>query len=198
MSLEAYQKILAQLYTDEKFRQEFWQNPEKWEKAQNLDKKQIQELRQNHQKAIFHYSLSLINKRFRAVSHFLPHSLQILSQEQAKRLFQVYAAQQTLTRKDRYAEDAYAFATFLSGQVSIQEAWQKELIRFEQMHIRRECYFFHWHFFRYDLPAMITNFSSLPHQASLPTQVHTNFRRNLLCIHFHLGKVYRRWQIKFF
>lgn len=183
MNLPNYQHLLAKLYTDEVFRQNFLENPAQLGADFGIEPALAQKLANEHAPAIHLFSQSLIRKRMGIVRQLLPGTFLSLGASIPPK-FRLFTQKNSLSQKDRYAQEAVSFGKYLLKQKDLKlNAWQKTIIRFEIRNLRLEKPFFYLQLFAYNVPALIREL----HQLDDPTQFHP-VRRWSILLHGSLGK----------
>jgi hypothetical protein len=130
MSLLEQQSVLAKLYTDERFRKKFENDPQKIGGENKLSKNEIAQILEILPAEIIAFADSLFQKRLREVERFLPITRNALEKDFA-RSFQNFAQTYTPHTVKKHLEDAIEFAEFLQKE-DINPGVIKDLAKFEQ------------------------------------------------------------------
>jgi hypothetical protein len=131
MSLLEQQNLLARLYTDEKFRRDFLNEPLKSGAENNLNEAEIVELTKVMPEELNFFSESLFVKRLREVEKLLPLTHKVLAKD-----FQVYFREFTNNYNPqtvkKHLEDAIEFCKYLqTKQIETKDAAKFEQAKLE-------------------------------------------------------------------
>lgn len=142
MGLQQTQNILASLYTNKNFRDNFFKDPEKLGNEFKLNSEEINEL-VKLQKGIDFFAKSLITKRREEVKKILPLILNYLKDKEFNELFLDFTTHFTPKGIKKHLEDAYYFLIFLEKKAielstsNIKYHFLKEIIKYEKIHVNR-------------------------------------------------------------
>lgn len=135
MGLQQTQNILANLYTNKRFRDDFFKNPEKLGNDFKLNNEEINEL-VKLQKDIDFFAKSLITKRREEVKKILPLILNYLKEKDFNEFFLDFTTNFTPKGIKKHLEDAYYFLVFLEKK-AIKYRFLTAIIKYEKIHVNR-------------------------------------------------------------
>lgn len=130
MSLIKQQNFLARLYTDEKLRRSFWQNPQKIGAENDLIAEEITELAAVLPEELRFFANSLFWKRFREAEKLLPLTRKALGADFSAN-FREFSQNYNPQTIKKHLEDAVEFCSFLQNR-EIEPVWAKDLAKFER------------------------------------------------------------------
>lgn len=142
MGLQQTQNILANLYTNKSFREDFFKDPERLGNDFKLNSEEINEL-VKLQKDIDFFAKSLITKRREEVKKILPLILNYLKEKEFNEFFLDFTTNFTPKGIKKHLEDAYCFLVFLEKKAielsisNIKYRFLKEIIKYEKIHVNR-------------------------------------------------------------
>jgi hypothetical protein len=136
MSLAKVQQLLAQLYTDRNFREQFFADPITASASFDLTATEIFQLQQLNAQQVNYFARSLHNKRRREAGSFLPRSAAVL-QANFDRWFWQYVDTDGAKTDKSPINDAIEFTRFLLQQLPLANRhspthYLREVIIYEQ------------------------------------------------------------------
>lgn len=130
MSLIEQQNFLARLYTDEKLRRSFLQNPQRIGAENDLTAEEITELAAVLPEELSIFADSLFWKRLREAEKLLPLTRKALGEDFSVN-FRKFSQDYNPQTIKKHFEDAVEFCSFLQNR-EIEPAWAKDLATFER------------------------------------------------------------------
>lgn len=138
MGLQQTQHILAKLYTETSFRENFFKKPAEVGNEFKLTVEEVNELIKLEKDIVF-FASSLITKRREEVKKITPMLLEYLKKPKFNELFLAFSNTFTPKGIKKHLEDAYYFILFLEKKTikEIDSIFLKELIKLEKTHVKR-------------------------------------------------------------
>lgn len=131
MGLAEFQRALAQLYTDQDFRERFGANPGSMGFEAGLTPAEIQQLTAVSQEQLAFFAQSLRHKRFRAICSLLPGTYQNLPDFQAH--FETFAPRFLPSGTQKHLWDALEFGRYLRQKARALPARLREGLLYEEI-----------------------------------------------------------------
>jgi hypothetical protein len=130
MGLLEQQNFLAQIFTDEKMRRNFWQDPEKVGQENDLEANEIAQLKQIVSADLDFFADSLVHKRLHEVEKLLPLTRKAL-EANFSRLFSEFSQTFQPQSVKKHLEDAIEFCRFVRRNEDLS-ALARETAKFEE------------------------------------------------------------------
>lgn len=134
MSLLEQQNFLAKVYTDEKLRRNFSNEPAKIGRENFLSETEINEIAEILPEEISFFADSLYQKRLRETEKILPLTKQV-SGDKFQMLFREFSRNYNPQTIKKHLEDAKGFCAFLRQNQSVPEI-TKSAAKFEQSRLK--------------------------------------------------------------
>ncbi len=147
MKLQNFQTLLAKIYTDELFRNDFFENPVLFAQKYDISTENLEILATQYKQEIQLFSQTLLNKRLFAIKNILPKTYFIFQENSKKNeknkdikfYFEKFCQKNTLFSENRYLQDAFDFGVFLRKNNFFGENLsekQKNIIILEYLNLR--------------------------------------------------------------